>query len=136
MLGIIPRNGNGLQLTRVHSTSTRSLAAHVHSSSTSSTRSLATTALKHTIIECDMLVDDNGKFMHSLPSSPGKDSAHLWKRGILSVTRDLEVWYILDEVGHLIESHPKLLGTLVVNAQGSGKACQIWRQATVDKSSG
>lgn len=123
-LEIITRNGNDLHLTRVHSSSTRSLAA-VH----------PTTALKHTIIECDMLVDDNCKFMHSLPSSPGKDSAHLWKRGILSITRDLEVWYILDEVGHLIESHPKLLGTLVVNAQDSGKACQLWRQA-VDKSSG
>ena len=78
----------------------------------------------------------HGKFMHSLPSSPGKDFVHLWKRGILSITRDLEVWYILDEVGRLIESHPKLLGTLVVSAQDAGKACQLWRQATVDKSSG
>jgi CRP-like cAMP-binding protein len=80
------------------------------------------------LLECDILVGSNGMIPQEFRTSSDFQlpDLGLWREGILSITDSLEIWCIVDDMAHLIESRPKLLGTLVIHDQFQN-TCQVWK---------
>ncbi len=82
---------------------------------------------KDSIVQCSMLVCAKGMFMQSLPP-PDQILPENWMSGLFTITETLEIWYVVDEIGHLIAKSPKLLGTLKIDEDEFRKTCRVWKQ--------
>ena len=77
--------------------------------------------------------------MQTLPP-PEQLSPGMWTRSFLAV-KNAEVFYIIDNIAHLIEARPKSMGSLRLpivmqqehDTQCTQSTCQIWQQPAVNK---
>ncbi len=87
------------------------------------------------VLECDILMSGKGLFAQVLPTvEEEKLSKNVWAKGYLSITRNLNIWYIIDEIENLLEPCPRCMGTFVIDKQNFQKSCQVWRQAKNEQS--
>jgi hypothetical protein len=84
--------------------------------------------------ECNVLVcDRTGAILYELPGFD-EMSSKTWAKGMFTISNTLQVSYIVDEIGHLVESGPKRMGQLVVNETNVEKSCLVWRRNHLQKS--
>jgi hypothetical protein len=87
----------------------------------------------HNCVECFLLVNGKGWFSQALPELSEHAEVEtgvedVWTAGFISIRDNLDLWYIIDEIPLLLESHPKCMGTLVIDEEDLQKSCEFWRQ--------
>jgi hypothetical protein len=87
----------------------------------------------HNCVECFLLVNGKGLFTQALPELSGHAEVEtgvedVWTAGFISIRDNLDLWYVIDDIPLLLESHPKCMGTFVIDEEDFQKSCESWRQ--------